>query len=259
MSEVVRWETDDQIGIITVNRPEQLNALDESTLRALLEVLESGAASGEIRAVIVTGAGDRAFVAGADLGSMKDMNRTEAQNWSLLGQTVFSAIEDLPKPVIAAVNGFALGGGLELALACDIRVVAENAKVGLPEVTLGIFPGYAGTQRLPRLISTGKAKELIFTGAMIDAAEAHRIGIADHLTGPGEALDTARKLASQILKVGPVAVRMAKEAVNKGLDQTLEEGQKTEASFFGELCDTADQKEGAKAFLEKRPPQFKGK
>ena len=258
MSDLIQVTREDRLATVTITRP-PVNALNHEVMDALEAAFEELAKDETVGAVIVTGAGEKAFVAGADITEFPNLNSANGEKLARRGQAVFQKIADFPAPVIAAVNGFALGGGLELALACDIRVVAENAKVGLPEVTLGIFPGYAGTQRLPRLISTGKAKELIFTGAMIDAAEAHRIGIADHLTGPGEALDTARKLASQILKVGPVAVRMAKEAVNKGLDQTLEEGQKTEASFFGELCDTADQKEGAKAFLEKRPPQFKGK
>ena len=165
---------------------------------------------------------------------------------------------DFPAPVIAAVNGVALGGGLEIALACDIRVVAENAKVGLPEVTLGIFPGYGGSQRLPRLIGASRAKELIFTGAAISAAEAYRLRLADHLVPQGEAMAKAEEICAKILKVGPIAVKLAKQAINAGLEQTLAEGQKTEARLFASLCDTHDQKEGVQAFLEKRPANFKG-
>lgn len=257
MSDLIQVAREDRLAVVTITRP-PVNALNREVMDALEATFEE-LARDDVGAVIVTGAGDKAFVAGADITEFPNLNSSNGEKLAKRGQEVFQKIADFPAPVIAAVNGFALGGGLELALACDIRVIAENAKVGLPEVTLGIFPGYAGTQRLPRLIPAGKAKELIFTGAMIDAAEAHRIGIADHLTGQGEALNTAREIAGQILKVGPVAVRLAKKAVNTGLDQTLAEGQKTEAKLFAELCDTEDQKEGAKAFMEKRPPQFKGK
>ncbi len=258
MSDLIKVTREDRLAIVTVTRP-PVNALNREVVDNLEKVFDELVEDEVIEAVIITGAGEKAFVAGADITEFPNLNSANGEKLSRRGQEVFQKIADFPAPVIAAVNGFALGGGLELALACDIRVVAENARVGLPEVTLGIFPGYAGTQRLPRIIPEGKAKELIFTGAMIDAAEAYRIGIADHLTAPGEALQKAREVASQILKAGPIAIRLAKQAVNKGLNQTLDEGQKTEASLFAELCDTEDQKEGAKAFMEKRPPQFKGK
>ena len=256
MSEVVRWETDDQIGIITVNRPEQLNALDESTLRALLKVLESGAASGEIRAVIVTGAGDRAFVAGADLGSMKDMNRTEAQNWSLLGQTVFSTIEDLPKPVIAAVNGFALGGGCELALACDVRLAAERAIFGQPEVTLGMPPGFGGTYRLARVIGEGRARDLIFTGRTVGAAEAWELGLVSKVVSDDSLMEEAVRLALKIASNGPVALAHAKEAMNRNRYLSRDEATRTEAVLFGRTYDTGQAREGISAFLEKRKAEY---
>ncbi len=258
MSDLIKVTREDRLVIITITRP-PVNALNHEVVDELEKVFDELAKDEKIGAVIVTGAGEKAFVAGADITEFPNLNSANGEKLSRRGQEVFQKIADFPAPVIAAVNGFALGGGMELALACDIRVVAENARVGLPEVTLGIFPGYAGTQRLPRIIPGGKAKELIFTGAMIDAAEAYRIGIADHLTAQGEAQQKAREVAAQILKAGPVAIRLAKQAVNKGLEQTLEEGQKTEAALFAELCDTEDQKEGAKAFMEKRPPQFKGK
>ena len=258
MSDLINVTREERLAVVTITRP-PVNALNHEVMDALEAAFDELEKDETVGAVIVTGAGEKAFVAGADITEFPNLNSANGEKLSRRGQLVFQKIADFPAPVIAAVNGFALGGGMELALACDIRVVAENAKVGLPEVTLGIFPGYAGTQRLPRIIPAGKAKELIFTGAMIDAAEAYRVGIADHLTAPGETLNKAREVAAQILKVGPVAVRLAKQAVNKGLDQTLEEGQKTEAAFFAELCDTEDQKEGAKAFLEKRHPQFKGK
>lgn len=258
MSDLIQVTREDRLAVVTITRP-PVNALNHEVMDALEDAFEQLAKDETVGAVIVTGAGEKAFVAGADITEFPNLDSSNGEKLARRGQEVFQKIADFPAPVIAAVNGFALGGGMELALACDIRVIAENAKVGLPEVTLGIFPGYAGTQRLPRLIPAGKAKELIFTGAMIDAAEAHRIGIADHLTEKGGALNTAREIAGQILNVGPVAVRLAKKAVNTGLDQTLDEGQKTEAKLFAELCDTEDQKEGAKAFMEKRPPQFKGK
>lgn len=258
MSDLIQVSREDRLAVVTINRP-PVNALSKEVMDALDATFSELAKDETIGAVIVTGAGEKAFVAGADITEFPNLNSSNGEKMSRRGQEVFQKIADFPAPVIAAVNGFALGGGMELALACDIRVVAENARVGLPEVTLGIFPGYAGTQRLPRLITAGKAKELIFSGAMIDAAEAYRIGIADHLTPAGESLDKARKLAAAILKNGPVAVRLAKQAVDQGLDQTLEEGQKTEAALFARLCDTEDQKEGARAFMEKRPPEFKGK
>ncbi len=258
MSDLIQIAREDRLAIVTVNRP-PVNALNHAVMNDLEAVFDELVKDQSIGAVIITGSGEKAFVAGADIAEFPTLNNTNGEKLSRRGQLVFQKIAGFSAPVIAAVNGFALGGGLELALACDIRVVAENAKLGLPEVTLGIFPGYAGTQRLPRIIATGKAKELIFTGKVIDAAEAYRIGIADHLTPPGEALSRAREVAEKILKAAPLAVRLAKQAVERGLDQTLEEGQKTEAAFFGRLCDTEDQKEGANAFLEKRPAVFKGR
>lgn len=258
MSDLVLVSREESLAMVTLNRP-PVNALSQEVLDALEAAFGALAKDETVGAVILTGSGEKAFVAGADITEFPKLNSANGEKLSRRGQQVFQQIADFPAPVIAAINGFALGGGLELALACDIRVVAESAKVGLPEVTLGIFPGYAGTQRLPRLIGIGKAKELIFSGQMIDGAEAFRIGIADYLAPAGEVVNKAREIAAKILKVGPVAVRLAKQAVNEGLDQTLEEGQKTEARLFAQLCDTEDQKEGARAFLEKRPPQFKGR
>lgn len=257
MSTLVQLTREDRLALVTINHP-PVNALNKQVMDELEAAFVDLAEDGSVGAVIVTGAGEKAFVAGADISEFPSLNSANGEKLSRRGQLIFQRIADFPAPVIAAVNGFALGGGLELALACDIRVMTENAKVGLPEVTLGIFPGYGATQRLPRFIAVGKAKELIFTGEMIDAAEAYRIGIADHLAAPGEALLKAKELAAKILKRGPLAVRLAKQAVNHGLEQTLAQGQKTEALFFGMLCGTEDQKEGARAFLEKRPPQFKG-
>jgi enoyl-CoA hydratase len=257
MSERVELAREERLAVVTINHP-PVNALNRQVMEELKSVFDRLAGETTVGAVIVTGAGEKAFVAGADISEFPTLNSANGERLSRSGQLIFQKIADFPAPVIAAVNGFALGGGLELALCCDIRVIAENAKVGLPEVTLGIFPGYGGTQRLPRLIAPGKARELIFSGAMIDAATAYRLGLAEYVVGAGEALDKAREIAATILKQGPIAVRLAKQAVNRGLDQTLEEGLKTEAALFAQLCDTADQKEGARAFLEKRPPQFKG-
>ena len=258
MSDLVKITREDRLAVVTIDRP-PVNALNHDVMDALEAAFDELSKDHVAGAVIITGSGEKAFVAGADIAEFPTLNSANGEKLSRRGQLVFQKIADFPAPVIAAVNGFALGGGLELALACDIRVVAENAKLGLPEVTLGIFPGYAGTQRLPRIIPTGKAKELIFTGKVIDAAEAYRIGISDYLTPPGEALGRAREVAEKILKAAPIAVRLAKQAVDRGLDLTLEDGQKTEAAFFGRLCDSEDQKEGANAFLEKRPPVFKGR
>lgn len=258
MSELVKVLREGRLAIVTLNHP-PVNALNSKVMEALENKFDELAEDKTIGAVVLTGAGEKAFVAGADISEFTTLSTENGEKLSRRGQLIFQKIEDFPAPVIAAVNGFALGGGLELALSCDIRVVAENARVGLPEVTLAIFPGYGGTQRLPRTVGPGKAKELIYTGEMINAAEAYRIGLADHLVPPGEALAEARKIAEIILKRGPLAVRLAKEAVNRGLGGLIDEGYKIEAQLFGQLCDSEDQKEGAKAFLEKRPPLFKGR
>lgn len=258
MSDLVHVVLEKKLAVVTINRP-PVNALNQEVLDALENTFGQLEETELPGAVIITGGGEKAFVAGADIGEFPMLNRANGEKLSRRGQLVFQKVSDFPAPVIAAVNGFALGGGLELALACDIRVFAQNARVGLPEVTLGIFPGYGGSQRLPRTIAPGRARELIFSGQMIDAAEAYRIGLADHLVENGSSVDKAREIASSILKAGPVGVRLAKKAINEGMETTLEEGLKIEAAYFAMLCDTEDQKEGAMAFLEKRPPVFKGK
>lgn len=255
--EIVKLKQEGRLAVITINHP-PVNALNQQVMGELELIIDLLAGAASVGAVIITGAGGKAFSAGADISELKKLNRTNGERLSRRGQVIFQKIADFPAPVIAAVNGFALGGGLELALCCDIRVIAKNAKVGFPEVALGIIPGYGGTQRLPRLIAPGKAKELIFSGAMIDAATAYRLGLAEYVVGAGHVLDKAREIASTILKQGPIAVRLAKEAVNRGLAQTLKEGLETEADLFAQLCDTVDQKEGARAFLERRKPQFTG-
>ncbi|HWR41370.1 MAG TPA: enoyl-CoA hydratase-related protein [Patescibacteria group bacterium] len=244
---------------ITLNRPKALNALNAATLKDLDAALDQIVGDPAVGVVIVTGAGDKAFVAGADISEMQPMSSLEGREWGRWGQAVFAKVESLPQPVIAAVNGFALGGGCELAMACDIRLASEKAKFGQPEVQLGITAGFCGTQRLSRLIGRGRAKEMLFTGDMIDAAEAYRIGLVNRVTAPEELLTAARTLARKILDKGPVAVRLTKAAVNAGVDLPLKEAAAYEAEVFGLCFSTADQKEGMSAFLEKRTPNFSGK
>jgi enoyl-CoA hydratase len=247
------------IAVVTINRPKALNALNAATLSEIGQVFDELGADDSIHAVILTGAGEKAFVAGADISFMKDLTSIESRNFALLGQAVFNKIENLPQPVIAAVNGFALGGGCELAMSCDIRVASENAKFGQPEVNLGVPPGFAGTQRLPRLVGKGVAKELLYTADMIDAGEAHRIGLVNKVYPAAELLESAMKMANKIASKGPVAIRLTKSAVNQGMEMDLARGTAYEAEVFGLAFSTADQKEGMTAFLEKRKPQFTGK
>jgi enoyl-CoA hydratase len=252
-------EKSDGIATVTVNRPKALNALNEETLGELLASFEGLEADPSIRAVILTGAGEKAFVAGADIAAMKDLDAVAARDFALLGHKVMHAIEHLSKPVIAAVNGFALGGGCELALACDIRLAGDNARFGQPEVNLGVIPGFGGTQRLPRLIGKGRAKELLFTGDMIDAGEALRLGLVNRVVPPGELLGAARDLATKITGKGAFAVALCKEAVNNGLEMDIDKACRFEADHFALCFATADQKEGMGAFLEKRPANFSGR
>jgi len=247
------------IAEVTINRPKALNALNSQTLKELGTVIDELAENQEVRVIILTGAGEKAFVAGADISEMKNKNALEARNFARLGQKVFSEIENMPQIVIAAVNGFALGGGCELSMACDIRLASTKAKFGQPEVSLGIIPGFAGTQRLPRLIGKGLAKELIFTGDMIDAEEAYRIGLVNKVYEPEELLIKAREMALKIISRGPSAVSLAKSAINNGMNMDDESAYSHEAEVFGLCFVTEDQKEGMGAFLEKRKPEFKGK
>jgi enoyl-CoA hydratase len=249
--------TKDDITTVTINRPDALNALDNRTLAELGDVVAKLATNTEVRAVIITGAGDKAFVAGADLAAMSTMTAEEGRDFSVLGHTVFDAIENLPQVVIAAINGYALGGGCELAMACDIRIASENAKFGQPEVTYGIIPGFGGTQRLARLVGKGIAKQYIYTGAMFGAEEAYRIGLVNVVTKPEELIPTAEAMMGKILKKSPLAIRSAKDAINKGFEMTLEQGMYYEAQAFAVCFATKDQKEGMAAFLEKRKPNFK--
>ncbi len=248
-----------EIGILTVNRPKALNALNMETLTEIQAGIQEVRGHSEAKVLIVTGSGEKAFVAGADIAEMKGMNSIEALNFSKLGHLTLKMIEDLDRPVLAAVNGFALGGGTELALSCDFIYASENAKFGLPEVTLGIFPGFGGTQRLPRLIGKAKAKELIMTGKMIGSQEALALGIANRVFPQAALLEEAKKAASQIAANGAVAVRLAKMVINAGFNMELTEACSLESYAFSLGFTTEDQKEGMTAFLEKRKPNYKGK
>ncbi|WP_371380484.1 short-chain-enoyl-CoA hydratase [Sporomusa aerivorans] len=251
-------EVADNIGIVTINRPRFLNALNVATVYELDRVADELTKNENVKVVIITGK-DKAFVAGADITEMQSMTAIEARSWGQLGQAVFSKIENLPKPVIAAVNGFALGGGCELAMACDIRIASDKAKFGQPEVSLGIIPGFGGTQRLPRLVGKGRAKEILFTGEIIDAPEAYRIGLVNKVVAPDELMSAAIAMAHKIMSQAPLAVQGCKTAVNIGLNSDLEFGVAYEAEVFGLCFATSDQKEGMIAFLEKRKVSFIGK
>jgi enoyl-CoA hydratase len=253
----ITLELDGPIAILTVNRPKALNALNGETLRELSEALEAALEPVETMALIITGAGEKAFIAGADISEFVSLEDAfSGRELALNGQDVMSSIAAMPIPTIAAINGFALGGGLELALACDLRVAAKTAKLGLPEVGLGLIPGFGGSQRLPRLIGEGRALDLILTARHVSATEALELGLVNRVSD--NALETAMELANIIIKNGPVAVGMAKEAVRRGLGVTLDQGFEIEADLFGMVSTTKDMKEGAAAFLEKRAPDFKG-
>jgi enoyl-CoA hydratase len=248
----------DRVATLTVNRPDKLNALNAATIAELGLAIVELRARDDVAGVILTGAG-RAFIAGADISEIAARTPVEAKALARAGQQVFRRFETSPKPVIAAVNGFALGGGCELAMACHVRVASEAAKFGQPEVKLGLVPGYAGTQRLPRLVGRGRALQLLLTGEMIDAAEAYRIGLVNAVVPPGELLDRARALLGQMLANAPLALALCIEAVNAGVDLPLDEAQQLEANQFGLAASTEDMKEGTRAFLEKRPARFAGR
>jgi len=248
-----------EIGVFTINRPKALNALNIETLKEIQSGVEEVKAHPEIKVLILTGAGEKAFVAGADILEMKEMNSIEAVNFSKLGHLTLKMIQDLDRPVIAAVNGFALGGGTEIALACDFIYASENAKFGLPEVTLGVFPGFGGTQRLPRLIGKGKAKELILTGKMINAQEAYQLGIVNRVFPQASLLEETKKVAAQIAANGAIGLRLAKMVVDSGFNMELSEACALESLAFGIGFATGDQKEGMTAFVEKRKPNYKGR
>lgn len=252
-------ERADQIAILTLNRPQMMNSFNFDLLRALRDQIEAVRFDPDIRVVVVTGAGDRAFCAGADLKERATLTPVQVKEFILTIRNLFTSIEQLPKPVIAAVNGVALGGGTELALASDIRIASSTATMGLTETRLAIIPGAGGTQRLPRLVGKGKAKELIFTGRRVDAAEALGIGLVNQVCEPGELLDACRKMAAMICETGPVAIEQAKYAINFGMETDLGTGLAIESNAYWVTIPTEDRLEGLAAFREKRKPVYKGR
>jgi len=252
-------EIADGVATVTVNRPKALNALNSETVRELDRAFAGIEADPEVGAVILTGAGNKAFVAGADIAVMQSCDPVAAREMALLAQGVLARIESGPKPVIAAVNGYALGGGCELAMSCDLRIAAESARLGQPEINLGIIPGWGGTQRLARLIGKGRALELLFTGDMIAARDAERIGLVNRVTSDGELMEEATKLARKIAAKASIALRLIKDAVHQGQEMDLARANALEADRFALCFSTEDQKEGMTAFLEKRTPKFRGR
>ena len=249
----------DGIAFVTVNRPDKLNALNDQVMAELADAVERITTTSDVRGVLITGAGPKAFIAGADIGDLSRQGPFDGKARAMRGQAVLRRLETCGKPVIAAVNGYALGGGCELAMACHLRIASDTAKFGQPEVKLGIAPGYGGTQRLPRLVGKGVALQLILTGEMIDAQEAYRIGLVNKVVPAAELLAESEKLLRGILAMAPLAVRLCLEAVDQGFEMTLDEGLLLEANHFGLLAATNDMKEGTQAFLEKRPPRFEGR
>ncbi|HKP75564.1 MAG TPA: enoyl-CoA hydratase-related protein [Longimicrobiaceae bacterium] len=252
-------DVQDRIGVLAVNRPDKLNALNEQTIRELADAVDEITRRDDVGGVILTGVGEKAFVAGADIAELARMGPVDGIDVSRLGQQVFRRIELSRKPVIAAVNGFALGGGCELALACHLRIASENAQFGLPEVKLGIIPGYGGTLRLPRIVGKGRALELMLTAQFIKADEAYRIGLANKVVPQAELMDTARKMMETILANGPVAVGLAIECATRGMEMSVDDGLALESNLFGLLAATSDMREGMSAFLEKRKAAFTGR
>jgi enoyl-CoA hydratase/carnithine racemase len=255
----LKFEKRDSIAYVTINRPEKLNALNTAVMTELREAFNAIKDDPEVRVALLTGSGEKAFVAGADIGELNKNNPVEAKAYTHKGQAVLDLIENLGKPVIACINGFALGGGCELAMACTFRLASENAKIGQPEVKLGIIAGYGGSQRLPRLVGKGPAMQLLLTGEQINAQEAHRIGLVNEVVAQSELIPRAEAIAKKIIANAPLAVQYTIEAVNKGMEMSLAEGLFLEATLFSVACATEDKKEGTTAFLEKRPAQFKGR
>jgi len=251
-------EISEGVAVLTINRPDKLNALNNETMEELRQAFEHLRENDEAKVVILTGAGEKAFVAGADISEIRQLDEATGKEFSLRGHKILTQIETLEKPVIAAVNGFALGGGCELAMACHIRLASENAKFGQPEVKLGIIPGYGGTVRLPRLVGKGKALQMTLTGLPISAKDAKCAGLVEEVYPPEELLPKAREMAKAIIANGPYAVKTVIRAVNEGLEMSLEQAKENEATLFAKTCATDDMKEGTSAFLEKRAPVFKG-
>ena len=253
------YEKKDGIAWITFNRPKVLNALNRKTIEELQAILTDARDDTAVRILILTGSEEKAFVAGADINELAQQTPVHGKEFSLYGQGVFHLLETIGKPSICAINGFALGGGCELALSCSIRLASKTAKLGQPEVKLGILPGYGGSQRLARLCGKGMAHELCLTGEMINAEEAQRIGLVNHIYEPTELLPAAEAMAKKIVEKAPLAVKYCMEAIERGVEMPQEEGLFLEATLFGVCCATEDMREGTKAFLEKRPPNFRGK
>ena len=255
----IKCEKKNHIAYITIDRPKVLNALNIVTMDELRQAFAAVKDDAEVRVVILTGAGEKAFVAGADIGELSQQSPVSAKEYTHRGQAIVDAIENLGKPTIACLNGFALGGGCELAMACTIRLASDNAKLGQPEVKLGLIPGYGGTQRLSRLVGKGVAQQLVLTGEMVSAAEALRIGLVNEVVPAAELIPRAEAIAAKVIANAPLAVQYAMEAVNHGLDMTLADGLFLEATLFAVCCSTEDKNEGTRAFLEKRAADFKGK
>jgi enoyl-CoA hydratase len=252
-------DRDGAVAVITINRPEKRNALNSETIDELRRAILALKHDDGVRAVVITGTGDKAFIAGADINELAVQTPVGGREHAHRAQHVLDLIETMGKPVVAAINGVALGGGCELAMACTIRIAADTARLGQPEINLGLMPGYAGTQRLPRLVGKGRALELLLTGDVITAAEAHRIGLVNRVVPAGELVAEARKLAATLADKAPVAARYIIDAVNRGLEMSSAEAELYEATLFGLVSTTEDMREGTKAFLDKRKPQFKGK
>lgn len=255
----IKLEKEGAVAIVTIDRPQVLNALNDETVAELDLCFTSIGVDDSIRCVVLTGGGEKSFVAGADIAELAVCDVVSGRAKCDRGQALLKKIETLPQPVIAAVNGFALGGGCEIAMACDIRLASEKAKIGQPEVNLGIIPGYGGTQRLARLVGRGKAKQMILTGDFVVAAEAYRIGLVDEVYPPEELLPKAKEMAQKIASKGPLAIKAAKESINLGLDVDLGSGCEHEAVLFAAICASEDKSEGTKAFLEKRKAEFRGR
>jgi enoyl-CoA hydratase len=253
------YEKSEGIATITLNRPESLNAFNKEVIEEILQALEDIKADENTRVVILTGAGEKAFSAGADIKAMKGMNALKARELSLMGEKLCNALENLEKPVIAAINGYALGGGLEVAMACDIRIASENARMGQTEINIGLIPGWGGTQRLPRLIGKTKAKELIFTGKIIDAKTAEQLGIVNMVVPADKLKEAVHQFALELASKAPVALKVAKSLINKGSEISLDAAIALEREGFGVVASTEDLQEGVSAFIEKRKPTFKGK
>lgn len=257
--ENIQFEVEGGIGRVTINRPKLMNALNHQTLEELAHAFDAAKDSEDVRCVLITGAGEKAFVAGADINELAKMKAMQAKDVAFFGQQVFARLETMGKPSVAMINGFALGGGLELALACTLRTASDTARVGLPETSLGIIPGYGGSQRLARIASPGVAREWILTGDMFGAAEAHRVGVINRVFAADELEAGTLKMVKTILSRGPVAVRLALEAIRRGINMSQQEGEIIESDMFGLASTTEDMREGMAAFLEKRKPEFQGK